>query len=104
MTELIAGQRVELHEPVVELRLSGARLGDLSRSLGALLIALDQHKRIAPDFAPIDIETRELRPGAGYGPNGEICLDLAAVPPQVEGLIFVLYLAYGGPASSLRDF
>ncbi|WP_166041696.1 trypsin-like peptidase domain-containing protein [Sphingosinicella sp. YJ22] len=104
MTELVPGQRVELHEPVVELRLSGARLGDLSRSLGGLLIALDQHKRIAPDFAPIDIETRELRPGAGYGPNGEICLDLAAVPPQVERLIFVLYLAYGGPAQSLREF
>ena len=106
MTDLVPGQRVELHEPVIELRLDGPRLGDFSRSLGGMLVALDSQKKVPADFAPIDMDTRELRPGAGYGPNGEIRIDLAALPPQVDRLLFLIYFAYGGggTASSLRDF
>lgn len=105
MSELVPGQRVELDQPVVELRIEGPRLEQLGRSLGALLVATDRNKQIPADFAPMDIETRELRPGAGYGPGGEVLLDLAAVPPSVDRLHLILFFAHGGSsAQSLRDF
>jgi hypothetical protein len=105
MTELVPGQRVELDQPVVELALSGPRLDALGQSLGGMLVALDAARRVPPDFAPIDIDSRELRPGAGYGPQGELRLDLAAVPPNVERLLFLIYFAPGGgSAGGLKDF
>lgn len=105
MSELVPGQRVELAQPVVELRIEGPRLDQYGRSLGALLVAVDRNKQVPADFAPMDIETRELRPGAGFGPHGEVRLDLSAVPPQVERLLLLLYFAHGGSnAQSLRDF
>lgn len=105
MTDLVPGQRVALDEPVVELAMSGPRLDALGRSLGGMLVALDGAKRAPPDFAPIDIDSRELRPGAGYGPQGQLRLDLAAVPPAVERLLFLVYFAHGGGgAEALRDF
>jgi S1-C subfamily serine protease len=105
MSDLVPGQRVELDQPVIELRIEGPRLDQYGRSLGALLVATDRNKQVPADFAPMDIGTRELRPGAGYGPHGEIRLDLAAVPAQVERLLLLLYFAYGGSnAQSLRDF
>lgn len=105
MGDLIAGQRVEIAQPVVELRIEGPRLDQYGRSLGALLVASDRNKQIPAEFAPMDIETRELRPGAGYGPGGEVMLDLAAMPPQVDRLHLILFFAHGGSnAQSLRDF
>ena len=90
---------------MVELRIEGPRLDQYGRSLGALLVAIDRNKQIPADFAPMDIEQRELRPGAGYGPHGEVRLDLASLPPQVERLLLILFFAYGGSnAQSLRDF
>lgn len=104
MTDLVPGQRVELDQPVVELALSGPRLDALGRSLGGMLVALDGAKRIPADFMPLDIEGRELRPGAGYGPEGQLRLDLAAIPPAVERLLFLIYFAPGGSgATGLRD-
>jgi len=105
MSELVSGQRVELDQPVVELRIEGRRLDQYGRSLGAMVVAVDRNKQIPADFAPIDIENRELRPGAGYGPHGEVRLDLTAVPPSIERLLLILFFAYGGSsAQSLRDF
>lgn len=105
MSELVSGQRVELHQPVIELRIESPRLDQYGRSLGALLVATDRNKQIPADFAPMDIEHRELRPGAGFGPHGEVLLDLAAMPPQVERLLLILFFAHGGSnARSLRDF
>jgi S1-C subfamily serine protease len=105
MSDLVPGQRVELSQPVVELRIEGPRLDQYGRSLGALLVGIDRNRQIPPDFAPMDIEQRELRPGAGYGPHGEVRLDLGALPPQVERLLLVIFFAYGGSnAQSLRDF
>ena len=66
MADLVPGQRVELDQPVVELRIDGPRLDQYSRSLGALIVATDRNKQVPSDFAPMDVETRELRPGAGY--------------------------------------
>lgn len=105
MSELVPGQRVELPQPVIELRIDGPRLDQYGRSLGALLVAVDRNKQIPADFAPMDIENRELRPGAAFGPHGEVQLDLAAMPPQVERLLLILFFAHGGTnARSLRDF
>jgi S1-C subfamily serine protease len=105
MSDLIPGQRIELLQPVVELRIEGPRLDQFGRSLGALIVGVDRNKQVPADFAPMDIEQRELRPGAGYGPHGEVRLDLAALPPQVERLLLILYFAHGGSnAQSFRDF
>lgn len=105
MSELVSGQRIELAQPVVELRIEGPRLDQYGRSLGGLLVAADRNKQIPTDFAPMDIEQRELRPGAGYGPHGEVQLDLSALPAQVDRLLLVIYFAHGGSnAQSLRDF
>lgn len=105
MIELVPGQRVELDQPVVELGISGPRLESLARALGGMLVALGTDRQVPADFAPLDIDTRELRPGAGYGPAGELRLDLAAIPAAVDRLLFILYFAPGGgTASSLRDF
>lgn len=104
-TELIAGQRVPLQDPVVALRLEGPYLSRLSRELGAMLIALGPDRRLAPAFAPLDIGAREMRPGAGYGSEGELQLDLSSVPLTVERLILVLHLLRGpGGGGSFRDF
>lgn len=105
MSELVPGQRIELPQPVLELRIEGARLDQFGRSLGAMIVAVDRNRQVPPDFAPMDIEQRELRPGAGYGPHGEVRLDLSAVPLQVERLLLLLFFAHGGSnAQSLRDF
>lgn len=105
MSELVSGQRVELDQPVVELRIEGPRLDQLGRSLGALIVAVDRNKQIPTDFVPIDIEQRDMRPGVGYGPHGEVRLDLAAMPQAVERLYLLLFFAHGGSnAQSLRDF
>ena len=105
MPDLVPGQRVELAQPVIELRIESPRLDQFGRSLGALLVGVDRNKQIPADFAPIDIEQREMRPGAGFGPNGEVQLDLAALPTQVERLYLILFFAHGGSnARSLRDF
>ena len=104
-SELVSGQRVELVQPVLELRIEGPRLDQLGRSLGALVVAVDRNKQIPAEFAPMDIETRDLRPGAGYGAGGEVLLDLSAVPPAVDRLLLILFFAHGGSsAQSLRDF
>ena len=105
MSDLVPGQRIELGQPVVELRIDGPRLDQYSRSLGAILVAVDRNKQIPHDFAPMDVDNRELRPGAGYGPHGEVRIDLSAIPPQVDRLLLLLYFAHGGSnAQSLRDF
>ena len=103
--EVITGQRVPLQDPVVALRLEGPYLSRLSRELGAMLVALGPDKRLAPAFAPLDIAAREMRPGAGYGSQGELQLDLSIVPPGVDRLILVLHLLRGaGAGISFRDF
>lgn len=103
--ELITGQRVPLQHPVVALRLEGPYLARLSRELGAMLVALGPDRRLAPGFAPLDIGAREMRPGAGYGSQGELQLDLSSVPPGVDKLILVLHLLRGpGTGISFRDF
>jgi len=105
MSELVPGQRIELDQPVVELRIEGPRLDQYGRSLGALLVAADRNRQVPADFPPMDVEQRELRPGAGYGPHGEVRLDLSALPPQVDRLLLIVYFAHGGSnAQSLRDF
>ncbi len=104
-TDLVPGQRVAIAEPVVALRLEGPYLSRLSRELGAMLVALGPDRRIAPAFPPLDIGAREMRPGAGYGGEGELRLDLSAVPPGVERLILVLHLLRGPHGgASFRDF
>lgn len=103
--DLITGQRVALKEPVVALKLEGPFLARLSRELGAMLIALGKDRGIVPSFPPLDIGAREMRPGAGYGGQGELQLDLSAVPPAVERLLLVLHLIRGpGAQISFRDF
>jgi S1-C subfamily serine protease len=105
MPDLVPGQRAELPQRVIELRIDGPRLDQYGRSLGAMLVGIDRNRQVPAEFAPIDIEARELRPGAGYGPAGEVRLDLSAVPLQVDRLLLLLYFAYGGSnAQSLRDF
>jgi S1-C subfamily serine protease len=89
----------------VALRLEGPYLSRLSRELGAMLVALGPDKRLAPAFAPLDIAAREMRPGAGYGSQGELQLDLSSVPSGVDRLILVLHLLRGaGAGISFRDF
>jgi len=103
--ELIIGQRVPLPDSVVALRLEGPYLSRLSHELGAMLVALGPDKRLAAAFAPLDIGAREMRPGAGYGSQGELQLDLSSVPPGVDRLILVLHLLRGaGAGISFRDF
>jgi S1-C subfamily serine protease len=105
MGELVPGQRVGLGKGFVSFQLEGPRLAQLNRELGAMLVALDPARRLAPAFAPLDIGAREMRPGASYAATGALELDLAAIPPSVDRLLLVLHLLRGpGQGISFRDF
>jgi S1-C subfamily serine protease len=105
MRELAPGERVPLADPVLELSIEGPQLARLSGELGAILIALDEARRIPDQFRPLEIGARELRPGVEYGASGELRLDLAALPASVDRLLLVAFLNRGaGQGLSLRDF
>lgn len=105
MHKLAVGQRIPLDGPSVEVGFEGPHLDRLTGELGAMLIGLDSVRRIPTNFAPIDARRREMRPGASFGENGELRLDLAQVPAQVERLLLVLYITRGiGAGITVRDF
>jgi hypothetical protein len=104
MRDLAPGQRVSLTEPTVEIRLDGPRLGPLQRELGFLIVALDPARRLAAEFPPLEVGARELRPGVGFGEAGELRLDLATLPQQVDRLLLIIFLQRGpGAGLSFRD-
>ena len=105
MTELVPGQRVPLTGATLSLRLEGPKLDSLARELGATLVALDPARRVSQAFAPLDIGARELRPGTGYGTDGALSIDFAALPAEVERLLLVLHIRSGvGCGLTFRDF
>lgn len=105
MAELVPGQRVPIEGGTLSLRLEGPKLDSLARELGATLVALDPARRVSQAFAPLDIGARELRPGTGYGTDGALSIDFAALPPEVERLLLVLHIRSGvGTGLTFRDF
>jgi hypothetical protein len=105
MAELVPGQRVPIGGTALTLRLEGPRLDSLARELGATLVALDGARRVSHAFAPLDIGARELRPGTGYGTDGALSIEFAALPPDVERLLLVLHIRSGvGSGLTFRDF
>ncbi|MEA3014745.1 MAG: hypothetical protein QOD42_3290 [Sphingomonadales bacterium] len=105
MAELVPGQRVPISGTALTLRLEGPRLDKLARELGATLVALDGARRVSHAFAPLDIGARELRPGTGYGADGALSIEFAALPPEVERLLLVLHIRSGvGSGLTFRDF
>jgi S1-C subfamily serine protease len=105
MRELAPGQRVPIESPVLELRLEGPRLDSLPGELGTMLVGLDSGRRSAASFPALQIGARELRPGVGFGESGELRLDLAALPADVDRLLLILFLQRGaGQGISFRDF
>jgi hypothetical protein len=105
MADLVPGQRLSMEGPSLTLRLEGPRLDQLSRELGATLVALDGAKRPAHAFAPLDVGAREMRPGTSYGSDGALRIDFAALPGDVEKLVLVLYIRSGvGSGITFRDF
>jgi S1-C subfamily serine protease len=105
MRDLAPGQRVPIERAVLELRLEGPRLASLPGELGTMLVALDSAKRSAASFPALEIGARELRPGIGFGDDGELRVELAALPAEVDRLLLVLFLQRGpGEGLSFRDF
>jgi S1-C subfamily serine protease len=105
MAELVPGQRVPIESGTLSLRLEGPRLESLARELGATLVALDPARRVSQAFAPLDVGARELRPGTGYGTDGALSIDFAALPAEVERLLLVLHIRSGvGSGLTFRDF
>ena len=105
MRDLAPGERVSLAEPVLAIHLEGPRLATLQRELGSLLVALDPGRRIPPEFGAVEIGGRELRRGISFGDKGELQVDLAALPEQVDRLLLIIFLQRGpGEGLSFRDF
>jgi len=105
MGDLVPGQRVGLGSASVSFRMEGPRLSQHSHELGAMLVALDPARQVAPAFPPLDIGAREMRPGASYGPQGSLELDLASVPPSVDRFLLILHIMRGpGQGITFRDF
>jgi S1-C subfamily serine protease len=105
MRDLAPGQRVSIEQPVLELNLEGPRLASLQGELGTMLVGLDSSRRSAPSFAAMEVGTRELRPGVSFGHSGELRLELAALPSEVDRLLLILFLQRGaGGGLSFRDF
>jgi S1-C subfamily serine protease len=105
MLELAAGQRISLNEPVIEVGFEGPHLDRLSGEAGAALIGLDSARQIPASFPMLNAGGREMRPGASFGANGELRLDLSALPADVDRLVLVLYIMRGiGSGITFRDF
>lgn len=105
MPDLVPGEQLSLEGPSLTLRLDGPRLDQLSRELGATLVALDGAKALARAFAPLDIGAREMRPGTAYGSDGALRIDFASLPAEVERLLLILYIRSGvGSGITFRDF
>lgn len=105
MRDLAPGQRVSIDGTVVDLNLEGPRLSSLQGELGTMLVGLDSAKRSAASFQALEIGARELRPGIAFGESGQLRLDLAALPPDVDRLLLILFLQRGaGEGLSFRDF
>ena len=105
MPDLAPGQRVPVDRPVLDLHLEGPRLSTMQSELGSMLVALDAARRSAASFPALEIGARELRPGVAWGDAGELKVDLASLPPDVERLLLILFLSRGaGQGLSFRDF
>lgn len=105
MPDLVPGERLSLEGPSLTLRLDGPRLDQLSRELGATLVALDGAKALVRAFAPLDIGAREMRPGTAYGSDGALRIEFASLPGEVERLLLILYIRSGvGSGITFRDF
>jgi len=105
MRDLTLGERIGIEQPVVEIGLSGPRLEELGERLGAVIVALNPQRTIPSSFVPITLEKRELRPGASFGERGALRIDFAALPADVERLMYVLYIVGGyGTGVTFRDF
>ena len=105
MRDLAPGERVSIDRPVLELNLEGPRLASLPGELGTMLVGLDSSRRSASSFPALEIGARELRPGIGFGDSGELRLELAALPADVDRLLLILFLQRGpGEGLSFRDF
>ncbi|HEX8448470.1 MAG TPA: trypsin-like peptidase domain-containing protein [Allosphingosinicella sp.] len=105
MRELAPGQRVSIDGGVVEMSLEGPRLSALQGELGAMLAGLDSERRSCAAFPALDLATRELRPGIGFGEAGQLRLELAALPQDVDRLLMILFIRRGaGEGLSFRDF
>lgn len=104
MPELTAGQRVPLPGGAIEINVSGPRIDQFARHLGAVLVALDANRKVPPDFKPMDSAAREMRPGASFVEGGALRIDLATLPPDVDRLMLVLHMLGGiGAGVTMRD-
>ena len=87
------------------MSLEGPRLSALQGELGAMLAGLDSERRSCAAFPALDLATRELRPGIGFGEAGQLRLELAALPQDVDRLLMILFIRRGaGEGLSFRDF
>lgn len=105
MRDLAPGQRVSIDGTLVELNLEGPRLSSLQSEIGTMLVGLDSARRSTASFAALEIGAREIRPGIGFGESGQLRLELAALPADVDRLLMILFLQRGpGEGLSFRDF
>jgi S1-C subfamily serine protease len=105
MRDLTPGERIGFDAPFAEIVLSGPRLDELGERLGAVIVAFDPNRKIPASFEPITLEKRELRPGASFGERSALRIDFAALPVDVDRLMYVLYIVGGyGTGVTFRDF
>jgi S1-C subfamily serine protease len=105
MRDLAPGQRVSIDDAVVELNLEGPRLSSLQGEIGTMLVGLNAARRSTVSFAALEIGAREIRPGIGFGESGQLRIELAALPADVDRLLLILFLQRGaGEGLSFRDF
>jgi S1-C subfamily serine protease len=100
MRDLVPGERVAVGAEI-ELALAEA----VRPPLALALVALDRSRRASAAFPPIDSASRELRPAARFGEDDRLALSLGELPPEVERLALIAYLAGGaGGGTSFRAF
>jgi len=105
MHDLTPGERIAFDAPVAEIALSGPRIDDLGDRLGAVIVAFDAQRGIPAGYQPITLAARELRPGMSFGDGGALRIEVAALPAEVERLMYVLYIVGGyGTGVTFRDF
>jgi S1-C subfamily serine protease len=105
MRDIRIGERAPIDLPTVSINVDGPQISARAGQIGAVLLALDTGRKVAPGFDPIVASERQMRPGAGFDEAGALQVDFAKLPDNVDRLMLILYIVGGfGAGVSLRDF
>lgn len=83
MRDLVAGERADIAGEIV------VSVDDAACALA--LIALDGARAGSRAFAPIDTQTREMRPAAAFGEDRRLTARLDQLPAEVERVVLVAF-------------